>query len=252
MKWLMYKQLRDNFDSDKKRIKIFRRIWKRKKILRKIYFDKWTKMMSFAKKGKVVEIGSGPGTFKEFYPKVILMDIVKNPWIDVVGDGVKLPFKNSSIDTLIFVDVLHHMPDPIFFFQEAERVLTKKGRLIFEEPFISKLSYLIYRLHHEGLNMECYKNNYKLDPYKKALEADLAIPSVMFGKDFKRVKKYFPKLKLIFIDKYDYFFHVFYGNFSYQQILPDFLYEPLKRVEKLLGFMYNICAFKMLVVMEKK
>lgn len=247
----MYKELQNNFNSDKKRIKIFREIWRKKGILRRIYFDKWQKMMSFAKEGKVVEIGSGPGNFKDFYPKAILTDIVSNPWIDIVSDGVNLPFKNNEITTIIFVDVLHHMSDPIHFLKEAQRVLKSGGRLIFEEPYVSFLSHLVYKVHHEGLNMECDKNNYRQDPRKRALEADLAVPTVMFGRDYNRVKKFFPRLKLIHIDKYDYFFHLLYGNFSYKQLIPSFLFIPLKKIEEKLKFLKEIFSFKILVVLEK-
>lgn len=252
MNFLMYKELRDNFDDDQKRIRIFRKIWRRKKILRKIYFDKWDKMMTFAKKGKVVEIGSGPGAFKEYYPQAILLDIVPSPWVDAIGDGRNLPFEDESVATIIFVDVLHHMVDSLYFLKEAQRVLEPGGRLIFEEPYVSKLSRLIFKIHHEGMNFNCDKNDYKLDADKKALEANLAIPTVMFGKDFKRIKKKFPRLKLIHLDKYDYFFHLLYGNFSYKQLIPSILYTPLKKLEEKLAFLKEFCSLKMLVVLEKR
>jgi len=252
MNILMYKELREKFGNDQARIKIFRKIWKRKAILRRIYFDKWDKMMKFSKKGKTLEVGSGPGTFKEYCPKAISLDVVANPWIDVVSDGRHIPFKDNSIDTIIFVDVLHHMTDPIFFLQEAQRVLKNGGRLIFEEPYISKLSHIIYSLHHEGMDMDCDRRNYKLDSQKKALEADLAVATIMFGRDFNRVKKTIPMLKLVYLNKCDFFFHFLYGNFSYQQIIPSFFYHPLKLLEKILGNFKELMAFKIMVVFEKR
>lgn len=252
MKFLMYKELQEKFEDDQARLLIFRKIWKRKPILRKIYFDKWDKMMSFAKQGKILEIGSGPGNFKQYCPEAILLDVVPSPWIDVVGDGRHLPFKTKSLDTIIFVDVLHHMADPLFFLQEAQRVLKKGGRLIFEEPYVSKFSHLVYHFHHEGLDMDCDKRNYKLDSRKKALEADLAIATVMFGRDFKRIKKMIPKLKLIHLEKYDFFFHLLYGNFSYKQLIPSFFYQPLRMTEKALSPLKELFAFKILVVFEKQ
>lgn len=253
MKLLMYKELRDNFRSDKKRIQIFRKIWRRKAVLRRIYFDKWSKMMSYAdKKGKVLEIGSGPGMFKQFCPRAVLLDVIKNPWIDVVGDGVHLPFRKSSIETIIFVDVLHHVRDPIAFLKEAQRVLKPGGRIIFEEPYVSKFSYWVYRFHHEGLDSNCDKKNYQLDTSKKALEADLAIPTIMFGRDFKRVMRLVPGFKLIKKEKGDYFLHLLFGNFSYHQFLPSFMYRPLQLVEKKTKFFDNILSFKILIVMEKR
>lgn len=252
MRFLMYKALRAHFSNDQMRIQIFRQIWRRKKVLRQIYFDKWTKMMRFAKKGKILEIGSGPGTFKTFCPQAILLDVVPNPWIDVVGDGRHLPFPNASIATIIFVDVLHHMADPLFFMKEAQRILKKGGRLIFEEPYLSWISYLVYKVHHEGMNLHCAQNDYRLDSRKKALEADLAMPTVMFGRDLKRIQKMIPDLQLVYLDKYDYFFHLLYGNFSYKQLLPSALYPPLRTLEQALPFLKNVLAFKMLVVLEKR
>ncbi len=45
----------------------------------------------------------------------------------VCSDALKLPFKDSSFDVVIFVYSVHHFPDIEAAFKEAYRVLTKPG-----------------------------------------------------------------------------------------------------------------------------
>ena len=46
------------------------------------------------------------------------------------------------------LDVLHHIPRPALFFDEAARVLKNGGRLVVIEPAITPGSYLVYRFFH--------------------------------------------------------------------------------------------------------
>src|SRR6266699_4877837 len=40
-------------------------------------------------------------------------------------DGSRIPFENKSFDAVMFVDVLHHTPDPAVLLREAARVARK-------------------------------------------------------------------------------------------------------------------------------
>jgi len=52
----------------------------------------------------------------------------------IVGDVTRLPFKSESFDAVIFVNVLHHIPNFCAALKEAARVLCSNGVLFVQEP----------------------------------------------------------------------------------------------------------------------
>lgn len=50
------------------------------------------------------------------------------------GDGMHLPFRDASIDGIVCMNALHHMPDYRTVLAEMHRVLKPAGRALFSEP----------------------------------------------------------------------------------------------------------------------
>jgi len=127
--------------------------WKNKPLLQNIYagfYEKILRRVDTGLPGAVVEIGSGIGNLKAHFPQAICTDLFPNPWLDLVCDGYELPFADATVSHLILFDVFHHLRRPCAFLKEAGRVLTKNGRIILFEPFISMTSFPVYGLlHHE-------------------------------------------------------------------------------------------------------
>ena len=65
-------------------LKRHREIWQKKKVLRDIYHD-WYRLIieNMANNKPALEIGSGGGNFKEFFPDVISYDYTFCEWIDL-------------------------------------------------------------------------------------------------------------------------------------------------------------------------
>lgn len=129
------------------------RAWQGKPLLQKIYTHFYGRILALIdtkQPGRIVEIGSGIGNLKTHLPQALCTDLFPNPWLDLVCDGYELPFASGSVSQLILFDVFHHLRSPKTFLREARRVLTRTGRLILFEPYISWSSYPIYGLfHHE-------------------------------------------------------------------------------------------------------
>ena len=85
--------------------------------------------------GRLIEIGGGSGNFGEFYPPAICTDLLPTRHVQLALDAQRLPFANDSIDNLIMQDVLHHLPYPLRFLAEAQRVLRPGGRLVMTERY---------------------------------------------------------------------------------------------------------------------
>jgi SAM-dependent methyltransferase len=162
-----------------------RQVWASKPALRRIYrvwFD--TLLATLRDTGTVLEVGAGPGFLSEHAreqaPRVrwVASDIVATPWNDLVADALRLPVATRSVSAVLGVDLVHHLAAPAAFFREAARVLHPGGHVAVVEPWVTPLSYPVYRwLHPEGCRLD-------LDPWspfgpdaagKEAFQGDGAV-----------------------------------------------------------------------------
>jgi len=84
---------------------------------------------------------------------------------DLYGDALSLPIKKNSIDIILLLDVLEHLPDTQKVLEETNKVLKDNGELIIQVPFLYPLhdeprDY--YRFTKHGFKILAEKNNFKL------------------------------------------------------------------------------------------
>ena len=60
---------------------------------------------------------------------------------NIYGDAQKLAFADDTFDTISFLEVIEHLPDPQSAVQECHRVLKPSGKLIFSMPFLYPIHY---------------------------------------------------------------------------------------------------------------
>ena len=164
--------------SDQEVVRQHRAIWAARPELRAVYHEWFTQLLGCVEGlHPIVEVGAGPGFFKEYFPHLISTDVVPTPYVDVVCDAGSLPFQSGSVGALVMVDVLHHLPQPLAFLAEAGRILQPGGRVAMIEPWITVPSYLLYRyFHHEdcSLAVDVRRPFGELD--KRAFDGNAAIP----------------------------------------------------------------------------
>jgi SAM-dependent methyltransferase len=162
-----------------------RRLWDEKPALARVYgvwFDRV--LTALPPGGRVLEVGAGPGFFARHAARVrpdlrwIASDLLAAPWNRLVADALQLPIRSGSVDAVVGIDFIHHLARPARFFREAARVLVPAGHIVAIEPWITMLSYPVYRfLHHERCRTA-------LDPWdafpdaeaKDAFDGDSALP----------------------------------------------------------------------------
>jgi SAM-dependent methyltransferase len=57
----------------------------------------------------------------------------------VIGDALDLPVAGSSVDVVLAMEIMEHVPEPARFLAEAARVLKPGGRLVLSVPFMEPL-----------------------------------------------------------------------------------------------------------------
>jgi len=161
-----------------------RAAWQARPELRAVYRE-WFERLLAAVAGRrpVVEVGSGPGFFKECAPALVATDVVPGLSVDVRCDADVLPFRDGSVGAVVMVDTLHHLPHPLDFLAEAARVLRPGGRLAMVEPWITPLSWVLYRFFHQE---DCRLGVDVARPFdseaKAALDGNAAIPYLALAK----------------------------------------------------------------------
>ena len=128
-RWLEHPLTRGLDLDDPRTTHLRRRILAEKRFLRRIY-EEWYAALAAslpAGEGAVLELGSGAGFLADFVPGLVRSEIFYAPGIDVVLDGLALPFAAGSLRAVAMTNVLHHLPRPTRFFAEAARCVRAGG-----------------------------------------------------------------------------------------------------------------------------
>jgi len=161
-----------------------RRLWRAKPVLARVYAPWFADLLTAAPTGaRVLEVGAGPGFLRAFAGAVredlrwVASDLLAAPWNDLAADAGRLPLAAGSVDTVLGIDVLHHLGRPADFFAEAARVLSPGGRVALVEPWITPFSWLIYRFFHQE---DCRLGVDPWQPFpahgKDSFDGDAAVP----------------------------------------------------------------------------
>ena len=135
---------------------------------------------------KGIEVGSGAGFAKDFIKN-------KNFKLTDLGDDDHLDFKNidaqntgfekNSFDYVIASNMIHHIPYPIKFFKEINRILKSNGKLIIFESHCSIIFQIATTLmKHEGFDFTLNvwdEKNPKSDE-NNAWHGNIAVPHLIF------------------------------------------------------------------------
>jgi len=90
----------------------------------------------------ILDVGAGHGDFADIFTgrNYYSLDIVPYPEVDVVADlGQANPFKDSSINTVVMMNVLEHVYDSRGLLKSVSRLLVSGGCVIITVPFLLKV-----------------------------------------------------------------------------------------------------------------
>jgi SAM-dependent methyltransferase len=87
--------------------------------------------------GLLCDLGSGfePSRIDDLWKgRRIAVDIIPGRGVDLVADGQALPFRDKSVDAILLMEVLEHVPNPLRLLRECSRVLRPGGHLCLTAP----------------------------------------------------------------------------------------------------------------------
>ncbi|MBP7052893.1 MAG: methyltransferase domain-containing protein [Phycisphaerae bacterium] len=237
-----------------------RKAWDRKASLRAIYHLWYQRIVeSLAPLVPTVEIGSGCGNFKTYYPRAVATDVVRaHESIDRIVDARDLPFGERQVGNFVLIDVLHHLSRPLQFLRSAQKALAPQGRIVILEPAGTPFARLIWKCcHHEPFDarQDLFGEAWQTWPCEdREAFSNMAIATILFRDRREETLKCLPELSLRSMEYSDFVVWPATGGFSYFGFMPACLVSPLHRLEHCLT---SWCASKLtglrvLIVLEKR
>tara|TARA_B100000945_G_scaffold311786_1_gene305482 strand:+ start:1124 stop:1930 length:807 start_codon:yes stop_codon:yes gene_type:complete len=141
-----------------------------------------------------IEVGSGAGFAKDFIKNknFKLTDMSEDEHLDYKNvDAQNTNFKSDSFDYVIASNMIHHIPYPIKFFREMNRILKKNGKLIIFDSYCSvffQLATVIMK--HEGFDftLDVWDEKNPKSDEKDIWSGNIAVPNLIFD-DKKKFNK---------------------------------------------------------------
>lgn len=223
-----------------------------KGFLKKLYVDFYRmlkqKLPESAK--TIVELGSGGGFIKEIIPSALTSDVLELSDLDHIFSAHEMPFDDASVDAFVMIDVLHHIPNPALFFEQASRCLAPGGKIIMIEPANTPWARFIYKnFHHEDFDPQAGWNVSGSGPLS---QANGAIPWIIFNRDRQEFLTRFPVLEIGEIKNHTPIRYLLSGGLTLRQLVPSWTYEFFKAVEFLVAPAKNLTGMFQTIEIIKK
>ena len=244
---------RDLALDDPKTTVLRKEILNQKAFLRRIYQDWYCQILEKLPESHelVLELGSGPGFLKENLPDAITSEIFWEPEVDIVLNGLNLPFSPFSLSAILMTDVLHHIGDPRRFFNEASRCIPPLGRIIMVEPWVSQWSSLVYTyLHHEPFNPDAA--TWEFQQTGPISGANIALPWMIFRRDKTVFEEEFPQWRIEKIFPMMPFVYLLSGGVSLRSLIPGWTYSFWRWIERRFDKSIDKMAMFALIVLQKR
>lgn len=177
----------------------------------------------------LLDLGCGVKPFKPYYDtiakKSIGIDVAQSPHgtnaVDIVYDGKIFPFKENEFDLVFCTEVMEHVPDPVLFLSEINRVMQMNGKLIMTTPFMVPLHeepYDFYRYTKYGIKELLTRSGFEVEqitPFADYFGVIMAFQMQIYLKFWNIISK-MTKLNVIYSEYNPFIF--------FPVVIPQWLY----------------------------
>lgn len=227
--------------------------WSRSAALRTVYADIFAEMRAHLVSGNILEVGSGIGMARAYFPGLVTSDVVATEFVDLAVSAYSVPEQNWN--NIIAIDMLHHLQEPLRFLESAAKALAPGGRIVLAEPAGTWWGCHFYRwFHHEP----CRPNDVQ-PPFSFKSDADGGFANMGIGYAlFEREREVTAgllksrQLNLVRVGYRDFLAYPATGGFSRSALFPANVMRALLAVERMVPqFVMRRLGLRMIVVLEK-
>lgn len=170
--------------------------------------------------------------------------------IDRVEDACALSFADASLRAVYALGVLHHIPEPVRFFGEVDRVLAPGGRCVLDEPSSTAFGYFMNR-HFNHEHTDKHAREWGIAGDGRLTGANMALPYIIFRRDRGRFEELFPRLKIRRFVYHDFLRYALSGGLSFRPFVPYWCFGAVNGLEKVARPLMRWVGHEMIVVLEK-
>ena len=251
-RWLEHPLTRGLDIDDPGTTHLRRRILAGKPFLRRIYEEWYRAIAASLPHGSapVLELGAGAGFLADFVPGLVRSEVFYTPGLELVLDGLALPFAAGSLRGIAMTNVLHHLPRPLRFFAEAARCVRPGGVVTMIEPWVTPWSRWVYtRLHHEPFLPE--SREWEIAAGGPLSGANGALPWILFQRDRERFEREAPEWRVRSVEPMMPFRYLVSGGVTLRGLMPAATYPLWRGLEKVLSPAIGRLAMFAHVVLER-
>jgi SAM-dependent methyltransferase len=232
--------------------------WDRSQGLRFVYGEIYAGIRRRCTEGSTLEIGSGIGAGKAFFEHLVTSDIVKTPYVDraMSAYAIEPDEERGAWANIVAIDVLHHLMQPLDFFESAANALKPGGRIILVEPAATFGGLVFYTLfHHEPIKPQLIIPTFEFEANGPDGEfANMGMGVGLFVRNRAQVEAQLALwgLSCKEVSFQDAFAYPMTGGYSRPQLLPTGGLKWLAKFEKYIPkFFFGLFGLRMVIVLEK-
>jgi len=227
--------------------------WHASPALRAVYADIFAEMRGHLSPGRSLEIGSGIGMARDYFPGLVTSDIAATRFVDRAVSAYAIPAEGWG--NIIAFDMLHHLQEPLRFLESAAAALAPGGRLVLTEPAGTPWGRTFYRLfHHEPCRPDEIRPPFRFAADAAGGFANMGMGHALFGREWAGIQAGVQAhgLRLVSVRYRDLVAYPATGGFSRPALLPAAGLRAVLAAERLLPqLVLRVLALRMIIVLEK-
>ncbi len=222
-------------------LEVHRQVLAGKPIMRAVFAEMYDRCMEVDRvhgsgEGMRIEIGAGSSLFGERFPDVVTTDIKPHPHLDRVLDAQAMDLDAGSVRAVFGINCFHHLPDPMAFFGELDRVLVPGGTCVLIEPYHGPLAGLFYARLFETEDFDRTQATWEDAGRSIMRGANQALSYIVFERDRALFDERCPTLEVVVQEPLtNWPRYLLSGGLNFRQLVPTRSEPALRRAERLLA-----------------
>jgi len=239
-------------------LEVHRQVLAGKPIMRDVFAEFYDRCMEIDRdhgsgEGLRIEIGAGSSLFAERHPEVLATDIKPHPHLDRVLDAQAMELDAACARAIFGINCFHHLPDPMAFFGELERVLVPGGTCVLIEPYHGPVAGAFYARLFETESFDRTQPTWEDDGRSIMHGANQALSYIVFERDRALFEQRCPTLEVVVEEPLtNWPRYLLSGGLNFRQLVPTRSAPLLRGLERLLAPASRWLALHHVVALRKR